>query len=111
MLGLGGCHRAAAPGGPEPLIVGKVVTPLVGQSQAQVVALNGHPERRETVDGGDVWIYTRIVPDGVALRMQTAQVWLRDGIVVKVGERTRHWTPNPTFPGPSIWRETADPSR
>jgi hypothetical protein len=98
VLALGACHRAETPHGPEPLVVGEVVIPAAGQSQAEVVAMNGQPERRETVDGGEVWVYSRLIPDGLVLRSRTAQVRFRDGIVVGVGESTSTWTPNPTFP-------------
>ena len=111
VLALGGCHRTEAPAGPEPLAVGKVVVPAAGQSQVQVVALNGQPERRESVDGGEVWVYSRVAPDGVAMRTQTAQVWFRDGIVVKVGESTSRWTPNPTLPERPLPQATTDASR
>lgn len=111
VLALGGCHRAEAPGRPEPLALGEVVVPVAGQSQAQVVALNGQPERREIVDGREMWVYSRLVPDGVALRSRTAQVWFRDGVVVQVGESSSLWTPNPTFPEHPLPQPTADASR
>ncbi|HST59677.1 MAG TPA: hypothetical protein VLK84_13330 [Longimicrobium sp.] len=111
VLALGGCHRAEAPRGPEPLAVGKVVVPAAGQSQAQVVALNGQPERREAVEGGEVWIYSRLMADGLVLRSRTAQVRFRDGIVIEVGESTSAWTPNPTFPEWPVAQASTDESR
>ncbi len=110
-MALGGCHRAEAPRAPEPLALGEVVVPTAGQSQAQVVALNGQPERREAVDGGEVWIYSRLVPDGLVLRRRAAQVRFRDGIVVEVVESTSDWTPNPTFPEWPVAHASPDQSR
>lgn len=111
VLAGGACHRAEAPRAPGPLALGEVVVPAAGQSQAQVVALNGQPERREAVDGGEVWIYSRLVPKGKVLRRRTAQVRFRDGIVVEVGESTSTWTPNPTFPEHPSAHAAADESR
>jgi hypothetical protein len=63
------------------------------------------------VDGGEVWIYSRLIPEGRVLRSRTAHVRFRDGIVVQVGASASAWTPNPTFPERVASQPSTDESR
>lgn len=97
VLAAGACHRAEA-GGLSPNTLRDLTVPAAGLTEAEVIALNGAPDRRERADGGEVWVYARMHPRGTGIESKTATVWFRDGVVVDAAVMTGFSTPTPTVP-------------
>lgn len=99
VLAAGACHRAE-PGGLSPNTLRELAVPAAGLTEAEVIALNGAPDRREPTDAGEVWVYARLHPRGTGIESKTATVWFRDGVVVDAAVTTGFSTSVPTLPSP-----------
>lgn len=99
MAGSGACSHAG-PEGLSPSLMRELHPPEIGQTRAEVVALNGEPDRVEQADGLEIWVYARTLPATADLRSRSAILWFRDGAVVRVGTSGGFSAPNPTFPAP-----------
>jgi hypothetical protein len=97
VLASAACHTAA-PIGLSPNAMRELVLPTAGDSEAQVIALNGAPDRREPVDSLEMWIYARTRPAVPGLRSRTAMIWFRDGVVIRAEVMGGFPAPNPTVP-------------
>jgi hypothetical protein len=102
------CHTAE-PIALSPNAMRELVLPTAGDSEARVIALNGAPDRREPVDGLEMWIYARTRPAVPGLGSRTAMIWFRDGVVVRAEAMGGFSAPYPTVPlaGPPAAGATA----
>jgi len=91
------CHTAE-PIHLSPNAMRELVLPSAGDSEAEVIALNGAPDRREPVDSLEMWIYARTRPAVPGLGSRTAMIWFRDGVVVRAEAMGGFSAPNPTVP-------------
>lgn len=97
VLACAACHTAE-PINLSPNAMRELVLPTAGDSEAQVIALNGAPDHREPVDSLEMWIYARTRPAVPGLGSRTAMIWFRDGIVIRAEAMGGFSAPNPTFP-------------
>jgi hypothetical protein len=97
VLASAACHTAA-PIDLSPNAMRELVLPIAGDSEAEVIALNGAPDHREPVDSLEMWIYARTRPPVPGLGSRTAMIWFRDGIVVRAEAMGGFSAPNPTLP-------------
>lgn len=97
VVGPSACHRIDGEP-PAPLVLREFVVPDDAVTEDSVLALNGPPQRRERVDGLEMWVCSRSMPEGVGLRSTTAIVWFRNGAVLRTEVREGFTVPTPTFP-------------
>jgi hypothetical protein len=97
VLASAACHTAE-PINLSPNAMRELVLPTAGDSEADVIALNGAPDRREPVDSLEMWIYARTRPAVPGLGSRTAMIWFRDGIVVRAEAMGGFSAPQPTVP-------------
>jgi hypothetical protein len=97
VLASAACHTTQ-PIGLSPNAMRELVLPTAGDTEAQVIALNGAPDRREPVDSLEMWIYARTRPAVPGLGSRTAMIWFRDGIVIRTEAMGGFSAPNPTLP-------------
>jgi hypothetical protein len=67
----------------SPNAMRELVLPTAGDTEADVIALNGAPDRREPVDSLELWVYARTRPPVAGLGSRTAMIWFRNGVVVR----------------------------